>query len=152
MVGIPPWTATPPLKNSPVRPLPSIVGVVRSFCFGASRQKPVAAWHRREKRVGKKGSGNKRNKALQMLTCSFHHFTKTARGFDQITYIREMTSKRRYFNILHELNISLRDLMKALISSFSCDIYSLTEKSALYSFLDEDSTLLQAVAVKYCMD
>ncbi|PRD30120.1 UNVERIFIED_CONTAM: Receptor-type tyrosine-protein phosphatase F [Trichonephila clavipes] len=61
---------------------------------------------------------------LQILTSSFHHFTETVQGLiKSLTFIIEMTLKRRYFNISRQLILFLRDFMKFLISSFSCDIH-----------------------------
>ncbi|GFY27098.1 hypothetical protein TNCV_2067191 [Trichonephila clavipes] len=53
-----------------------------------------------------------------------------------LTYNREKTTKRRYFNILREIIISFRDLMKYLISTFRCDIYTLSSSTAANSSYD----------------
>ncbi|PRD23540.1 UNVERIFIED_CONTAM: hypothetical protein NCL1_46086 [Trichonephila clavipes] len=59
---------------------------------------------------------------MQILTSSFHHSTETVPGLiKSLAFILGTTLKRRYFNISHQLILSLRDFMKFLISSFSCD-------------------------------
>ncbi|GFT26583.1 hypothetical protein TNCV_3604161 [Trichonephila clavipes] len=51
----------------------------KSFCFGASHQKPGMD----EKRGDVKGWGNKRKQSSTNADLlGFHHFTKTVRGFD----------------------------------------------------------------------
>lgn len=55
---------------------------------------------------------------------SFHFFTKTVKGFDQITYFSKGNHPQSfYFNISRDLIVLLRDLIKFLILSFPCDIY-----------------------------
>ncbi|GFV14518.1 hypothetical protein TNCV_3200141 [Trichonephila clavipes] len=48
--------------------------IFRSFCFGASRQPPGAAWHGRGERRGKR-SGDKRKQSSTKADLFFHHFT-----------------------------------------------------------------------------
>ncbi|GFW72811.1 DUF4817 domain-containing protein [Trichonephila clavipes] len=42
-----------------------------------------------EEREEVKGVVTSKNRALQMLTCSFHHFAETVQGFGQITYLHQ---------------------------------------------------------------
>ncbi|GFV78563.1 hypothetical protein TNCV_1888691 [Trichonephila clavipes] len=69
--------------------LPPYTVITHSVKRWQSVELPGAAWHGRGERAGERRWKQAKTEPLQMLTCSFHHFTKTVPGFDQITYLHQ---------------------------------------------------------------